>query len=210
MVASSLETASATETADPMPLVSIHAYARHRADQSLSGRSRTAVQKAIKTGRIHLTPDGKVDVELADREWAGSTGQIDRAQQKPPAPATTAPRRSPPAVDGDPDNELSSEGMSLAEATRLEKMWKASIAELDYRERRGELVSAKAVADKLAGLFTLCRTKMLGVSTRARQAMPELTTKQIATYDKLIREALEQLSDTGFGAPADDEEDAVA
>ena len=50
-----------------MPLVSLRQYAKHR------GVSHTAVEKAVKQGRIHLTPDGRLDVEAADREWSRNT-----------------------------------------------------------------------------------------------------------------------------------------
>lgn len=47
--------------------VSLRAYARHR-EVSLS-----AVQKAIRYGRITKQPNGKINVRLADAEWAANT-----------------------------------------------------------------------------------------------------------------------------------------
>lgn len=43
--------------------VSLREYAR------LRGVNLSAVQNAIKSGRIHKTVDGKIDVEEANRDW---------------------------------------------------------------------------------------------------------------------------------------------
>lgn len=66
--------------------VSRRAYARHR------GLAENAVRHAIARGRITLEPDGTIDPEKADREWAAST---DPAQQRPAA--SKLPRETPPA-----------------------------------------------------------------------------------------------------------------
>ena len=47
-----------------MPVMSQRAYARQR------GVSVSTVQKAIGTGRIHTLPNGQIDSEIADAEWA--------------------------------------------------------------------------------------------------------------------------------------------
>jgi hypothetical protein len=187
-----------------MATLSRSAYAQHRADKGLTGGRLSAVQKAIKSGRIHLEADGRINSKRADSEWADGTGQEDRAHQKPvaspsdPAP-DLPPRQRPPPKPSAPNSEAGDRayvGMSLVDASAIEKVHKANLAELEYREQLGELVSAAAVASKLAGLFTLCRTKLLGVPTRARQALPHLTTKDLATIERLQREALEELSGT--------------
>ena len=47
--------------------LSIRAYARHR------GVSHVAVKKAIDTGRITALPDGTIDPDTADAQWAQNT-----------------------------------------------------------------------------------------------------------------------------------------
>src|SRR5574344_1686904 len=49
--------------------VSMREYAR------LRGVNLSAVQNAIKSGRIHTEPDGKIDVEEANRDWFINTDQ---------------------------------------------------------------------------------------------------------------------------------------
>lgn len=79
-----------------MAIVSLRAYARHR------GVSLKAVQKAIESGRITKTPDGKINPEQADAEWARNTAPHQRtvkpAVQRPsvqvPRPAAEIPLRS--------------------------------------------------------------------------------------------------------------------
>ena len=41
----------------------------------LRGVNLSAVQNAIKSGRIHTEPDGKIDVEEANRDWFINTDQ---------------------------------------------------------------------------------------------------------------------------------------
>lgn len=62
--------------------LSIRAYARHR------GVSHVAVKKAIDTGRITALPDGTIDPDTADVQWAQNTLQPRRAvaPQKPATP----------------------------------------------------------------------------------------------------------------------------
>ena len=47
--------------------ISIRAYAARK------GISDTAVRKAIKSGRITLTKNGKINPALADRQWEANT-----------------------------------------------------------------------------------------------------------------------------------------
>ncbi|SMG66959.1 bacteriophage-related protein [methanotrophic bacterial endosymbiont of Bathymodiolus sp.] len=61
--------------------VSLRAYARHREV------SDTAVRKAIKSGRIQTEPDGTIDVDKVDKQWALNT---DQAQQRKPKGTTKA------------------------------------------------------------------------------------------------------------------------
>ena len=50
-----------------MAILSQRAYARHR------GMALSAVQKAISSERISTLPDGRIDSDVADGEWAANT-----------------------------------------------------------------------------------------------------------------------------------------
>ena len=68
-----------------MALMGIREYGRHR------GVSHVAVLKALRTGRIRQTPDGLIDSDQADRDWAGNTHPFPRA---PRAKAVRRRRRA--------------------------------------------------------------------------------------------------------------------
>ncbi len=50
-----------------MAIMGVREYARHRS----TGHS--TVQKAIDSGRISTLPNGKIDSDVADREWRENT-----------------------------------------------------------------------------------------------------------------------------------------
>jgi hypothetical protein len=157
----------------PTPL-SLRAYARRR------GCSAEAVSKAITTGRLSrsvVRVDGQpkiADPDLADREWAEATDQ------------TRSPLRA-------------ADGLKLQEELARAKHWEANLKEQQFREREGELVEAKLVEAQLAEVFTQCRTKLLGVPSRARQLLPHLTNADVAVLEDLQREALQDLVAPGGG-----------
>jgi hypothetical protein len=181
------------------PPMSLRAYARRR------GVTAMAVSKAIKSGRLaksvvrDAAGDPKIaDPDLADREWDRSTdlskapGYVKQraSAARPPrgeSRAVAAPGAAAPPPAGEPDD------LSLAVESAREKFWKANTAELDYRERAGELVKAAEVKGKITDSFKKVSTRLLGIPTRAKQQIPHLTVADIGTIDELVREALEEL-----------------
>lgn len=99
-------------------------------------------------------------------------------------------------VEADDEDDLFPDGeeVTMNQAQTTEKMWRARLVRLQYREKAGELVEAKEVGDKLADVFTTCRTKLLGLAARAKQRLPHLTNEDVAELDTLVREALEDLA----------------
>lgn len=152
--------------------MSLSAYARRR------GVSTEAISKAVSDGRLAesvviVKGAPKIgDPDLADRELsANSRPRIDRAA-------------SPVARDL-PDYY---ESRSVREAVRAE------METLKLAEKRGELVSALEIEARLVTVFTRCRTQLLAVPGRAKQRDPSLTTQQVALFEQLQREALEELA----------------
>ncbi len=166
----------------PAPLAatptSLRAYARHRDAAGLAGGTLNAVQVAIKSGRLSksLTPDRKkiASVEAADAEWSATT-HVDRIPLSGPTASGTQP----------PD---------LAESRARREAAEATLVEIELAEKRSELLPAKDVESRLVNVFAGCKTKLLGVPSRARQRDPSLTGPQVALFDTLIREALEDLA----------------
>jgi phage terminase Nu1 subunit (DNA packaging protein) len=160
--------------------LSQRAYAKHR------GCALRAVQQAIEAGRLTRsvvrTDDGKylIDPKRADIEWAAST-YADRV----PLTGPTAPTR------GAPDDE---DPVSLMQARNRLELAKAQLAEMDLAERRGEILDAHEVEARMVGVFSSCKTKLLGIPSRVRQEDPTLTKAQIAILELSIRAALEDLA----------------
>lgn len=130
----------------------------------------------------------------------------------PPAAALTVqaiqpPHERPPAkqpdarhADEDPDEE-DGKPTTLTDAVIDDKFWSAKTRELRYLKEKGELVNAREVATRMTDLFTMCRTKILAIPSKAKTALPTLTPSDIGTLDALLREALEDLASTTV-APA--------
>jgi hypothetical protein len=171
--------------------LSMRAYARHRQVSAV------AVLRAIRKGRLQasLVVDerGKAkiaNVALADEEWAANTDLTKaptyvKARAGTPRQAAATDASKPPHLSGD---------MSLTAAVIAEKYWSAKRKELDYLEQAGQLVDAQDVANRIVTTFTECRTKLLGIPGKVKTALPHLGHTDIATVDRLIREALEDLA----------------
>ena len=160
-----------------MPLVSLRKYAEHRRV------SHTAVQKAIKQGRIRTTPDGKIDVEQADREWDRNTSPVN------------APRRAPRDGGG------AAGGPTYAQSRAVRELYLARLAKIEFEERAGKLVSRDEVT---VAAFTKARTvrdNLLNIPDRVAAVLAAETdpvrTHQILTDE--IRKALIELSGDNTG-----------
>ena len=133
--------------------LSIRAYARHR------GVSHVAVKKATDTGRITALPDGTIDPEAADAQWAQNTLQPRRAV----ASEKVSPPKARPATGGVPPQReapepgtppLSAGGTSLLQARTVNEVLKAKLNNLELAHRKKELVDR---AQAVAHVFKLAR-----------------------------------------------------
>ncbi len=176
-------------------MISLREYAKHR------GVSAMTVSKAVKSGRLResVTRDEHdqpkiADVALADREWLANSNYTD----KPSALAAMRPELRDPGTAAAPrePNDLEAAD-SMLEATRREKWAKAHLAELKLKQEQGELVPAAKFTQKLTDVFLEVRTKLLALPSRARLALPELSSSQLGTLETLVREALEELAAEG-------------
>ncbi len=135
--------------------LSIRAYARHR------GVSHVAVKKAIDTGRIMPLPDGTIDPDTADAQWAQNTLQPRRAaaQEKVRTPKV---RHAPATAEAIPPRDamdastapMSASGTSLLQARTVNEVLKAKLNNLELAHRKKELVDR---AQAVAHVFKLAR-----------------------------------------------------
>ena len=71
---------------------------------------------------------------------------------------------------------------------------KAELLELERKQKEDSLVPMKEVQQKWTEVITTARTKLLGISSKAKQRLPDLDTNAVSCIDDIVREALEELS----------------
>lgn len=138
--------------------LSVRGYAQHR------GVSHTAVQKAIRLGRITAEADGSIDPAKADAEWSANTNS-EPGKRKPkqttgserPAKVKPVPEAAVTAVretlreSGEP---LPAGGMTFMQARTANEVLKARTNRLKLQKLKGELVDRARAA---AHVFKLAR-----------------------------------------------------
>ena len=168
--------------------VSIRAYARHR------GVVKSAVEKAIRTGRITTTAGGKIDPSQADAEWEQNTAP--RAVAAPrhrtsPSP----PRRLSTAVA--PDPALAGGGNYLV-ARGVREGFLARLAKIQYEEKLGKLINRDEVQVERFNTNRIIRDGVLNIPDRvSAQLAAETDEKKV--YEILtteIRNALHGIADS--------------
>ena len=167
-------------------------YAVHR------GISKAAVTKAIQGGRItaHVDPEGKrfLFKEEADEQWDKNTNQNvgaparDRAIEEEKKIEEQAPPEPNPIAPGDPRIP------PLYQSKAIKEAFFARAAKLKYETDLGKVVEAEEVKKTWHAIISIARTKILGVPSKIRQRMPEMTNDQYLLIESIIRESLEDLS----------------
>ena len=129
--------------------VSLREYARIR------GVRLNAVQTAIASGRIHKTPDGKIDVDEANREWFMN-----------PDPAKS--RKADPLFEAQP--ELSGGGRqnfsTYQQAKTADIYYRAMLAKAKLKMVTGETIDRKKAGQHAFNLGRALRDLFSSFSTR--------------------------------------------
>jgi hypothetical protein len=140
--------------------VSLRAYARMR------GCRLTAVQKAIASKRITTLPDGTIDPERANQEWAKNTfaGQtVNRTAAAAPK-ERASPMPEPPVSTGDPVAQY-------LRARAVKTSFEARTAQLEYEERAGKLIQAVRASEYAASFSAIVKDHL---QARADRLAPML------------------------------------
>ena len=184
--------------------MSLRAYARHR------GVSLRAVQKALASGRISTRPDGRVDPEIADANWARNTAP--RPQPVSRTTGTGAPvaaasasspqtghhhatRRTTPPEPPDPPRLES--GLEYSKARAVRESYMARLAKIDFEERTEKLISRDEVKVAAFNRFRQFRDGMLNIPDRLAAVLAAESDPR-RVYDLLtaeIRKALQEFAD---------------
>jgi phage terminase Nu1 subunit (DNA packaging protein) len=91
----------------------------------------------------------------------------------------------------------------IQEAALLDRRRREEL-EIKLGERHGQLIPMAALMDALSFLHGTLRTKLLAVPSRLKSQSPQMTAKQVAISEELIREILNELSSLRFPATVDD------
>lgn len=127
--------------------ISIRAYAAQK------GISDTAVRKAIKTGRVTLTKNGKINPTIADRQWKANTD---------PAQVYAIKEENAPS-----ENQTASAaggiGVSYQQSRAIREAYEARLKKLDFDERTGKLLSTEMVQREAFNAARKTRDMVLNV-----------------------------------------------
>ena len=156
--------------------LSQRAYAEHRKARGLVGANLTAVQSALRSGRISRNPKGKIDAAAADAAWEAHT-----------------------AEGSGQENAEASEGTSYRKARALKEAVNYRLALIELRKREGELIPRDLVMRAYGVEVQSARDKFLAMCTRL--APKVAATKSGRKCQKLLEDAvheiLEELANAG-------------
>ena len=113
-------------------------YARHR------GVSRQAVSKAIRSGRIVLTQDEKINPDAADASWRQHTDPSKPSNSVAGNPRGAVPRRRPSAFQGEhlvTGGAGSGPDYHVSRAVR--ETYLAKLVRLEFEVKTGKLIDAE-------------------------------------------------------------------
>lgn len=168
--------------------MSLREYAEHR------GVNLSAVQKAIKTGRIATEADGRIDAKACDITWDQAT---DPSKQR--KPVATKVRKN---------------AEKFAEARASSEDYKAKLARLRFEQQSGKLVDADVVKKRAFENMRSLREALLNLPNQmANDLASEVDPVKVANLLTIeITNLLEEISaprlaavTAGISAAADPE-----
>jgi hypothetical protein len=154
----------------------------------LIGASHTAVNKAVKNGRLTLTPDGKIDPDTAREQWDAGADGSKRRDKPEPAPEQPSPvSRTPTAAT------------AYATARAIREEYNARNARLEYEQKAGKLVAADKVRLESFQAARLTRDTILNVPNKIAHELAAETdpAKVHVLLTKALNVALEELAAEG-------------
>jgi hypothetical protein len=167
-------------------LISMREFARRR------GVAVSAVSKAVRSKRITLVR-GKIDPLKASKQWDANTQPGQRAVNT----RRKAPTAAPPAAAADPDQTRDSpdpQPNSYADARAKREQLHLKSEQMDFDLKMGSLVNAIEIREKIAKLHTEAKTRLLGVASKCKARIPQLSAIDVSIIEDLIREALGEIA----------------
>lgn len=176
----------------------VREYAKHR------GVTHAAVRKAIATGRLSRSvtkaANGwpRIDPDVADAEWEAAT---DPAQQRGAAAQTEL------FPDGrKKETRASPDGLAFTRARAVRENVNARIAELDLRERMGQLVDVAQVKADAFDVGRKARDAFQGIGSRLGPTLAGLEDSRACEVllqnevDGILLELIRDMTERAAGA----------
>ena len=161
-------------------------YARRR------GVAVSAVSKAVKSKRIALVR-GKIDPVKADKQWGANTQPGQRAVNIRRVPPSAAP--PPAAADPSQTRDIPEpQPNTYADARAKREQLHLKSEQMDFDLKMGSLVSSSEIREKIAKLHTEAKTRLLGVASKCKARIPQLSAIDVSIIEDLIREALGEIA----------------
>ena len=166
-------------------LISQREYARRR------GISHVAVQRAVNSGRIS-TIDGKIDPDLADREWRENTDQ-----SKPRNRITGSPKHA--RIAGEPPEPMDFGGADggngtasgYAKARAARELYQAQLAKIELDRQRGVLVRADEVRLGAFNMARKARDQLIALPERVAAILA--ASQDPAEVQRILEEEIERI-----------------
>jgi hypothetical protein len=175
--------------------ISIRAYARMR------GCAKSAVEKAIKTKRITPLPDGTIDPERANVEWAKNTfagHTLNRTQAAPTPRAGSAMAMAPePGPSSDPV-------AAYLRARAVNETFKAKVSQMEYEERAGKLIPAARASEYAASFSAIVKDGLMAMPDRLSPMLAAVEDEKVihrmlvADVSALLRKMGKAVADAGL------------
>jgi hypothetical protein len=119
-----------------------------------------------------------------------------RAPRATPAPdlAPSFQRRALERERAEPPGDDPSGQPDLNESRAWKEHYQAELARLQVEEKLGTLIDAAEAETRWSALIASCKTKLLAIPSKARSRLPKLDNSDVSLLEKLVREALEELT----------------
>lgn len=163
-----------------MPSVSQRAYARMR------GVHHSSVQEAIRSGRLPVGPDGRIDPAKADLAWDRDTD--------PGRPRATVGRKSRPGGAPQPGPSAvppAPESLTFAKSRAVREAFLARLAELEFKRRNADLVPAESVRRLFFSAARRARDLLLALEDNLAPLVLHLDDEAVAR--ELIRSRIDKV-----------------
>lgn len=125
--------------------------------------------------------------DLGPEIWAGYERRMAAAKDPDFARREKARERD----DDEPDDD---QAPDLNKSRAWKEHHQAELARLAVEEKQGVLIDAAEAQARWEALVQSCKTKLLSIPSKARSRLPKLDNADVALLDRLVREALEDLT----------------